>query len=210
MFFGFQNSSPLAFPDSLPLLSHFLLVSLSVSTSFLCYESLPRCAHVIMHFGILQYAPLRIFIFCLCFSTTSLLGWSCRIPEESESLLFLLFRFCDGGMSLQWNAALLASGVTVDGQSKAIEMKRRRGKMIGPCGNLQYSFIMVHSTHNMSYNKHRITNYISYIKEFPNTMLLSQTVHPSTMLPCPLPHHHQQKIWMYVDVITSRISSSEK
>lgn len=142
---------------------------------------------------------LFIFLFLIFayVSTTSLLVWSCRIPEESESLLFLLFRFCDGGMSLQWNAALLASGVTVDGQSKAIEMKRRRGKMIGPCGNLQYSFIMVHSIHSMNYNKNRITNYIcqyntslSYIKEFPNTMLLSQTysVHPSTMLPQPYMH----------------------
>lgn len=64
----------------------------------------------------------------------------CRgIPGQSHSRSYFssFLSFCDGGMSLQWNAASLASGVTEDGQSEASRGTRRgeerEEKMEGPC-----------------------------------------------------------------------------
>lgn len=62
----------------------------------------------------------------------------------------------DGGMSLQWNAEEHARGVTLDGQSGETEGQgedRGRGKMIGLCVHLQYTYTVVHSSHSMKFIK---------------------------------------------------------
>lgn len=119
--------APLPFPDSFPPLSTLFscspALSLQRKTTDMSLKNAPKS-----HFA---PSPLCCFLLNMFF---------CRgIPAQSHSRSYFssFLSFCDGGMSLQWNAALLASGVTEDGQSEASRGTRRgeegEEKMEGPC-----------------------------------------------------------------------------
>ncbi len=117
--FGFQDSSPLSFPDSLPfsltLTLHFSL-SLSLPPSFAekaccwCTEThvIEKCISSAKHafwnplylckwflnFTNVFLSVFFLFIFAHLFpSLCSSVTLSCRIPEDSEPRLFLVFLF---------------------------------------------------------------------------------------------------------------------
>lgn len=119
----------------------FFSSTLYFRTCFLSFTTVFLSVFFPFHF-------LLISVSLLCFSASL----SCGIPEDSESPLFLLFLFCDGGMSLQWNAASLARGVTVDGQSEATggrrEERRKRKNDRTMC---LFAVFLHHSTFHSQY-----------------------------------------------------------
>lgn len=125
----------LSFPDSFPPLSTLFSCSPALSLQRKTTDVIEKCPQI----------PS-------C-SVASVLFWLnlffCRgIPGQSHSRSYFssFLSFCDGGMSLQWNAASLASGVTEDGQSEASRGTRRgeegEEKMEGPCVGIPSAWLI--------------------------------------------------------------------